>query len=138
MTNDEFTQLQNIGEEDCAMPDTLEAIINKNNILPAIIQRWTTLYTRQNYLYQMHKIGLDELYGQLFKYYKFNDSCAWGTSKEIDSQIFADKKYCDKARELATEKFQLDYMQETLATLKGMNFTIKNYLEYKKIISTNL
>lgn len=138
MTEKEFEELQNIGETDTKLPDTLEGIINKNNLLPSLIQRWTTLYTRLNYLYQNHKISLDELYGQLYKFYKFNDKYAWGTSKEIDSQIYSNKQYCDEARKLATEKYQLDYILETLGTLKGMHYTIKNYLDYKKIISTNM
>ena len=79
------------------------------------------------------------MYGKLYKEKKFNDDCDWGTaSRGIDSQIKSDSNYCSRLRSLAAQQYYLDFISETLATLKQMHYTIKNYLDYKKITTTNL
>lgn len=75
--------------------------------------------------------------GELFKYYKFNDSCAWGSTKEIETQIQSNPVYCKMLRETNAQKYYLNFIQETLNTMKGLNFVIKNYLDYKKMETTN-
>lgn len=139
LTNTQFAQLQTIAEADTKMTDKIMDVAEKNCQLPTIIQRWTKLYTNQNYCVQILKIELDELYGELFKEYKFESNYDWGnTTKGIDSQIYADKRYTTKLRELAAQKYYLDYISETLGTLKQMHYTIKNFLDYKKITTTNI
>lgn len=139
LNNTQFSQLQTIADADTKMTDNLMDLAKKNCELPTIIQRWTKLYTNQNYCVSQLKIELDELYGDLFKEYKFNSNYDWGTSaKGIESQIFADKRYTAKLRELCSQKYYLEYITETLNNLKQMHYTIKNFLDYKKITTTNM
>lgn len=133
-----FAQLQQVGERYCTMPDTMAEIAKKNNALPTEIQYMQKFYTQQKYEVEKLKIELDELYGQLFKHYRIDDDVQWNTTKEIESQIFADPKYTALYRQLAEQKYYLDYIGETLANLKDMHYTIKNYLDYKKITTTNM
>lgn len=76
-------------------------------------------------------------YGELVKFYKFNDSYSWGNAKEIDSQINANPDYCKMLREINEQKYFLTFISETLSNMKNLGFVIKNYLDYKKIVSTN-
>lgn len=138
MNNQDFAKLQKIGEEECQLPDTFEKIMVKNNILPSLVQKWQTLYTKQNFIVQKAKIDLEELYGQLFKHYKFDDNYSWGSTKEIESQIYADPNYVQKLRDYTDQKYYLEYIIETLGTIKGLSFTIKNYIEYKKMMTSIL
>lgn len=139
LNNQQFAQLQAIAEVDCKMPDKLLDVAEKNNQLPTIIQRWTKLYTNQKYCVELLKGELDEVYGELYKDYKFNSNYDWGNSaKGIDSQIFADNRYRTKFRELADQKYYLNYIEETFSNLKQMHYTIKNFLDYKKITTTNI
>lgn len=133
-----FASLQTIGEKYCKMPDTMAEIAKKNSALPTEIQYMQKFYTQQKYEVEKLKIELDELYGQKFRYYRIDDNVQWNTTKEIESQIYADKDYAAKNRQLAEQKYYLNYIEETLSNLKAMNFTIKNYIDYKKITTTNM
>lgn len=73
--------------------------------------------------------------GQKFKWYKYKDGCAWGTAKEIDSQVNSDADYCKLLREMNTQKYYFNFISETLNTIKNLGFVIKNYLDYKKMES---
>ena len=64
-----FEKLQQIAEEDVKLPDTLKEIILVNNLLPATIQKWTKLYTKQRFIVATLKTNLNEVYGEKFKYY---------------------------------------------------------------------
>lgn len=138
ITKNDFERIQEIGEQYCTMPDSLTEIIKKNNKLPTEIQYFQRFFTQQKYEVEKMKIDLEELYGERFRYYKIHDNVQWNTAKEIDSQIFADKTYSAKNRQLAEQKYYLDYVGEILSNLKDLHFTIKNYLDYKKITTTNL
>lgn len=139
LTNQQFAQLQIFAEQDTNLTDKLDDVAAKNISLPGIIQRWTKLYTKQNYSVMLLKMELDVLYGELYKKYKFESNYDWGSgTKGIDSQIYADKDYTAKNRELATQKYYLEFISETLNTMKQMHYTIKNFLDYKKILTTNM
>ena len=71
------------------------------------------------------------------KVYKFDDSYSWGNAKEIDSQINANPEYCKLMREINQQKYFLNFITETLSNMKNLGFVIKNYLDYRKIVSTN-
>lgn len=75
--------------------------------------------------------------GHLVKFYKFDDSYSWGNAKEIDSQINANPEYCKMLREINQQKYFLNFITETLSNMKNLGFVIKNYLDYRKIVSTN-
>lgn len=138
MNATDFETLQKYGEEDTKIPDTLEAMMNKNNLLPATVQRWVKLMSKQNFIVKSLEIEKDELYGELLKHYKFEDNVAWGSQREIDSQIYSDPKYISKVKELTMQKYYLEYIQETLGNVKAVAFTIKNYLDWRKMLASSV
>lgn len=137
MTAEDFKKLQAIAEEEVKMPDKLREIIDKNNYLPTLIMKWQKLYANQLYIVKAMEIDCGEKYGELLKYYKFQDSCAWSTTKEIESQINSNPVYCKMLRDVNTQKYYLNFIQETMNDMKNLNFVIKNYLDYKKMESSN-
>ena len=70
MNLETFKQVEEKAKTDLSMPDTLEAIIKKNNILPAVIQEWIKLYQDQKYVCASLNVELLELYGDLTKCFK--------------------------------------------------------------------
>lgn len=135
LTLDKFKQLKAAADVDVAMTDSMEGIAKKNLQLPTLIQKWTRYYTSQKYTIATQEIDLEELYGNLYADIKVNGNYDWGN--KVDTQVKSDKKYIAAARELAAQKYYYDFICETLANLKQMHYTIKNYLEYKKIQTTN-
>jgi hypothetical protein len=77
MTVNEFKDLEKKAEEELKMPDKMSEIIDKNNLLPTFISEWQKLYANQTYIVKDMEIKAAEKYGELVKYYKFNDNYSW-------------------------------------------------------------
>lgn len=137
MTVQEFKDLEKKAETELKMPDKMSEIIDKNNLLPTFISDWQKLYANQTYIVKKLEIDAAIKYGELVKYYKFQDNYSWGNAKEIDSQINANPDYCKMLREINEQKYFLTFITETLSNMKNLGFVIKNYLDYKKIINSN-
>lgn len=137
MKLDDFEKLQQIAEEDVKIPDTIQEIIRVNNLLPSTIQKWTKLYTKQRFIVATLKTKMNEIYGEKFKFYKFDDNYTWSATKEIESQINKDPVYIAIIKEYDTQKYILDFIEETVNNIKNVGFTIKNYLDYQKMIYSN-
>jgi hypothetical protein len=138
MTIKEFQDLEKVVEEELKMPDGLREVIDKNNYLPTLIGKYQKLYANQTYIVKKLEIDAGEKYGELVKYYKFQDSFSWSNAKEIDSQINANPEYCKILREINQQKYFLNFISETLSNMKNLAFVIKNYIDYKKIITSNI
>lgn len=137
MTIQEYKQLEAKATEELKMPDKLSEIIEKNNLLPTYISDWQKLFANQTFIVKKMEIDAGVKYGELVKYYKFNDSYSWSNAKEIDSQINANPDYCKMLRDINEQKYFLTFISETLSNMKNLGFVIKNYIDYKKICSTN-
>ncbi len=137
MTVQEFKDLEKKAETELKMPDKMSEIIDKNNLLPTFISDWQKLYANQTYIVKKLEIDAGVKYGELVKFYKFQDNYSWGNAKEIDSQINANPEYCKMLREINEQKYFLTFITETLSNMKNLGFVIKNYLDYKKIVNTN-
>lgn len=77
-------------------------------------------------------LQLEEIFGERFKYYKFDDSYNWGSKTEIESRVYCDKLYIDKKRECEQQNIVIKYIEETLANIKSMGYSIRNEIEYLK------
>ena len=74
MTIKEFQDLEKAVEDELKMPDGLREVIDKNNYLPTLIGKYQKLYANQTYIVKKLEIDAAEKYGELVKYYKFQDS----------------------------------------------------------------
>ena len=119
MTVQEFKDLQKKAETELKMPDKMSEIIDKNNLLPTFISDWQKLYANQTYIVKKLEIDAGVKYGELVKFYKFQDNYSWGNAKEIDSQINANPEYCKMLREINEQKYFLTFITETLSNKIG-------------------
>ena len=122
MTVQEFKDLQKKAETELKMPDKMSEIIDKNNLLPTFISDWQKLYANQTYIVKKLEIDAGVKYGELVKFYKFQDNYSWGNAKEIDSQINANPEYCKMLREINEQKYFLTFITETLSNMKNLGF----------------
>lgn len=148
MTLEEFERLQQIADKDAEMPDKMDKVAEKNMLLPSIIQKWTKLYSKQKFIVATLTVEQCELYTTLFNAYKFPDkknnpynldlNHFWGDKpKEIELQINAVPIYVAKCKEVNTQKYFLDFIEKTLANIKDLRFSIKNYIDINQILTTN-
>ena len=150
MKLDDFEKLQEVALKEIAMPDTIEKIIEKNNLLPAIVQKWIKLYSTQKIVCSNLTVELGEIYGDLYKCFKMPNKSKdiqakynltinefWDNAKAIESQINVVPAYIAKMKELNQQKYILDFIEKTLDNIRKLGFAIKNYLDYKKILMAN-
>ena len=74
MTVQEFKDLEKKAETELKMPDKMSEIIDKNNLLPTFISDWQKLYANQTYIVKKLEIDAGVKYGELVKFYKFQDN----------------------------------------------------------------
>lgn len=143
----DFEEIEKKADIDLAMPDTLEKIIEKNNLLPAIVQEWIKLYQNQKYVCATLNVELQEMYGELTKCFKMPKQTKelqakynitinefWDNAKSIESQINCCQPYVAMQKKVNQQKYFLDFIENTLTNIRNLSFSIKNYLEYKKIM----
>lgn len=147
MKLEDFKEIEAKADEDLKMPDTLEAIINKNNILPAIVQEWIKLYQNQKYVCSSLNVEMLEMYGELTKCFKLPKQTKelqkkynitinefWDNAKSIESQINCCAPYVAMMKKVNQQKYFLEFIENTLNNIKNLAFAIKNYLDYKKLL----
>lgn len=143
----QFKEVEKKATEDLTMPDTLEGIIQKNNLLPAIVQEWIKLYQDQKYVCSSLNVELLEMYGDLTKCFKMPKQTKemqqkygitinefWDNAKSIESQINCCAPYIAMVKKVNQQKYFLEFIENTLNNIRNLGFAIKNYLDYKKIM----
>jgi len=108
--------------------------IEENNLderLITIPKRQHELFIR--YVYESKQLGSTEikmkkLYGELYKYYKYNDDRKWDTKGEIESQIYSDPKYQVLWREFNEQKYIVEELEGFLNNLKSLYYNIKEFI----------
>lgn len=130
MTKEQFKFVMQQGETDTNLPENLDDLMKKDLLVPSLVQRWTRLFVEQNSLCEKLKIDRQELYGKLVYDYRFNKPVAWD-GKQMESQILADPQYVSLARNIEEQKYYLSYIEETMNTVKGMTFVIRDFIAYK-------
>lgn len=125
-----FKRLQNKVVSDLDFND--ENVLEKSTRIPTFYQRYLELYIDE--IRQLKKISLtvDAKYGELYKYYKYNDNHSWDNKAEIVSQINTNKEYNELRQELVKREFVVKYLEEVLDNIKRMSFSIKNFIDLKK------
>lgn len=147
MTLEEFDKLQLIADNEVSLPNTFDGIMEKNRLLPTLLQKWTKLLSGQKYIYSTLNIELLEMQGELMKCYKFPKQTKdlqskynitinelWSTGKEIESVINTIPCYIAKAKEVNQQKYILDFIDKTVENIRSMGFIIKDYIKMKELL----
>lgn len=141
----DYEELKIRADKELKMPDTIEGIIKRRNTLPADEQKYTKLLATQTQLCADLEVDLAELYGKLYKCYKFprmnkeliqkyglTINEIWDTSKGIESQIDCVPEYIKLKKELNIQKAIKEFVQDTRKSIIDLGFAIKDYLDYKR------
>lgn len=76
-----------------------------------------------------------EIYGNLYRHFKFESEYRWENKSEIESQIFADKKYLTIAKEIEELEVQSLYVGKTVDGMRSLSYTARSYIDYQKLIN---
>lgn len=133
MKKEVFLSLKQEAKDDLNIPDSLNEMMDYRLILPSLVQKWNEYYTQQNVIVKMLDIKKAELYAKLEEEWKFHKNIAW-SGRELNDQVLGDPKFLALERERAEQNFYLEYIKGTLDNIKGNQYTIRDYLDYKKMI----
>lgn len=87
---------------------------------------WSRIAREQQKVVSNLTVDRDETYGKLLKYYRFEDKIAWGDS-QIKSQIQCNPEYVKICKDIAEQTSYLEYVKDTLDTIKGNHFIVQEY-----------
>lgn len=132
MTKEKFEEFQKKADEDVKIPEDMNALMQKNDIMATLIQEWVKISSRQAYNVAAIDERITQLKGKLVKFYKYEDNYKWNTLSECESQAVYNPQYIKYKKIYLREKSYLTFFEATLANLKGMPYAIKNHIEWKK------
>ncbi len=132
MTKEKYEEFQKKAEEDVKMPEDMNELMKKNDIMATLIQEWIKISSRQAYNVMQIDERINQLKGKLIKFYKYEDNYKWNTLAECESQALYNPQYVKYRKIYIREKSYLKFFEDTLANLKGMPYAIKNQIEWKK------
>lgn len=132
MTKEKYEELQKKADEDVKMPSDMNGLMQKNDIMATLIQEWIKICNRQAYNVIEIEERINQLKGKLVKYYKYEDNYKWNTLAECESQAMYNPQFIKYRKVYLKQKAYLKFCEDTLANLKGMPYSIKNDIEWKK------
>lgn len=133
MTNDDFNKLQKY--LDTKLEFTHENLSTKlmeyASVHQTLLKILSNLHKEKNILDEKRS----ELYGTLYRHYKFESEYRWETKNEIESQIFSDKKFTTLVKEISDLEVQITYVGKTVDGMKSLSYTARSYIDYQKLIN---
>lgn len=137
MKVEDFKKLMEKAKDDCTMPDSLDGFEKLNEFIPTLTREWSSSYAMQRFTVEKLKQEQKQMYGQKYKYYRYNAPEVWESTKEIESQISCDPDYVKISKQLNEQQYFLDEISGVYEIVKKITFTVNKYFEYKKITTTN-
>lgn len=135
MTREDFLKYQSMADEDLLMPDNPDDIMEKNMQIPGMKQKYIDAYRKQVAVVATLETKLEEATARAKN--KLKDGGYAYTAKEASEQTALDDEVSKINRALIEQRYYMGWLEETSANVASLSFTIKNWIDWKKIISTN-
>ena len=135
MTREDFLKYQSMADEDLLMPDNPDDIMEKNMQIPGMKQKYIDAYRKQVAVVATLETKLEEATARAKN--KLKDGGYAYTAKEASEQTSLDDEVAKISRALIEQRYYMGWLEETSSNIASLSFTIKNWIDWKKIISTN-
>lgn len=135
MTREDFLKYQSMADEDLLMPDNPDDIMEKNMQIPGMKQKYIDAYRKQVAVVATLETKLEEATAKAKN--KLKDGGYAYTAKEASEQTALDDEVAKINRALIEQRYYMGWLEETSSNIASLSFTIKNWIDWKKIISTN-
>jgi hypothetical protein len=133
MTDIEFARLKAIVEK--------ELIINEDNLsdkslkIPNLHQKYLDIYTKEMRILKDLSLKKTKKYSDLYHKNKFEGEYKLDYAKEIETYVNGDPDYYKNCQEFNYQDIIVKFLESTLENIQKMNFTIKNYIEWRKFLA---
>lgn len=135
MLKEDFLKFQEMALEDVVLPENPEDIMEKNMQIPGMKQKYIDAYRKQVAVVATLETKLEEAVAKAKT--KLKDGGYAYTAKEATEQTALDDDVAKINRALIEQRYYMGWLEETSANITSLSFSIKNWIEWKKIISTN-
>lgn len=135
MLREDFLRFKAMAEEDVKMPENHEDIMEKNMQIPGMKQKYIDAYRQQVAVVATLESKLEEAQAKAKVALK-SGGFDW-TAKELNEQTCTDPEVAKITKALIEQRYYMGWLEDTQANITSLSFTIKNWLDWKKIISTN-
>jgi hypothetical protein len=135
MLKEDFLKFQEMALEDVVMPENPDDILEKNMQIPGMKQKYIDAYRKQVAIVANLEVKLEEAVAKAKN--KLKDCGYAYTAKEATEQTALDEDVAKINRALIEQRYYMGWLEETSANITSLSFSIKNWIEWKKIISTN-
>ena len=128
----EYDRLRKLAEADIKI--TTDNVLQKSIDRPIIYHKYLDIFIVQTRKYRKMKIDVNQMYGQLYKKYKFDGNIALSNKSEVEAFINNDEVYIKLLHSLNIQETIIIYLEKLLDTIKSMSFDIKNFIEFQKFL----
>ena len=135
MKAEDFAKFKIMAESDVQLPENPDDILKKNMLIPNLKQKYIDAYRQQVAVVATLETKLEDAQARARQKLK-NDGYAW-TAKEMTEQCSIDPDVAKINKALIEQRYYMGWLEETSANITSLSFSIKNWIEWKKIISTN-
>jgi hypothetical protein len=135
MLKEDFLKFQEMALEDVVMPENPDDIMEKNMQIPGMKQKYIDAYRKQVAIVANLEVKLEEAVAKAKT--KLKDGGYAYTAKEATEQTALDDDVAKINRALIEQRYYMGWLEDTAANVTSLSFTIKNWIEWKKIITTN-
>ena len=136
MKAEDFAKFKIMAESDVQLPENPDDILKKNMLIPNLKQKYIDAYRQQVAVVATLETKLEEAQAKARQKLKA-DGYSW-TAKEMTEQCSIDPDVSKINKALIAQRYYMGWLEETSANITSLSFSIKNWIEWKKIISTNL
>ena len=135
MLKEDFLKFQEMALEDVVMPENPDDILEKNMQIPGMKQKYIDAYRKQVAIVANLEVKLEEAVAKAKN--RLKDGGYAYTAKEATEQTALDDDVAKINRALIEQRYYMGWLEDTSANITSLSFTIKNWLKWKEIISTN-
>ena len=133
MTEESFNALRLRSQQDLIIDEdnVLETSLN----LGKLYNNYLQVYSKEIRTLKEMNIELDKRYGELYHKYKYGRDFDYSLNNkgEVDVYINNDPHYYDYLKFVRFQETVVKFLELHLECLSKMSFTIKNYIDLKKI-----
>lgn len=135
MLREDFLKFKVMAEEDVKMPENGDDILEKNMQIPGMKQKYIDAYRQQVAIVATLESKLEE--AQANAKVKLKSGGFDWTAKELTEQTCTDPEVAKITKALIEQRYYMGWLEDTQANITSLSFTIKNWLDWKKILTTN-
>jgi len=127
-----FRKLKKKAEEEIKFdPKNVESLCVDNS---SLYQKYLDIYSTELLTLKQMKIMYDSRFGVAYKEVKYKDGYDWSKKGEVENQINTREDILELRNKMAVQEVIVEYLQNVLENIKKLSFSVKNYIDYKKVM----